>query len=214
MNLLLLNSEDFIFFTTREFALANKITIPASLERLKRLAKKKYLIKLNRGVWANPNHPFFNPFLAVPYLLGNDQGYVSFLSALSKEAIISQIPQVIQVATTGRSRLLRTPIATYEFFQLNPSCHRQGINQAITQSKQAYLIASPEKALLDLLYLSSRKGNRFESLPELDLSENFNKKTFWKLLTESVQDSKIRSAIKSKADLLFEISDSIDISFD
>ena len=56
-------------------------------------------------------------------------------------------------------------------------------------SLQAYLIASPEKALLDLLYLSSRKGNRFESLPELDLCENFNKKTFWKLLTESVQDS-------------------------
>lgn len=207
MNLFFLNSEDFIFFTTREFALASNITIPASLERLKRLAQKKYLLKLNRGLWANPHHPFFNPFLAVPYLLGNDQGYVSFLSALSKEAIISQIPQVIQVATTGKSKFLKTPIGNFEFFQLNPSCHKHGITQASSTTKQTYLIASPEKALLDLLYLSTRKGKRFGSLPALDFSENFNKTIFWKLLTEAVQDSRIRSAIKSKANLLFKKSD-------
>ena len=47
-------------------------------------------------------HPYFHPLSCVPYLLGKEQGYVSFLTALHLHCVISQIPKTIQIATTGR----------------------------------------------------------------------------------------------------------------
>lgn len=59
------------------------------------------LTRLTRGVWANTSHPDFHPLVCVPKLLGREQGYVSFLTALHLRGVISQIPRTIQVATTG-----------------------------------------------------------------------------------------------------------------
>lgn len=202
MNLKILNSDDFIFFTTRDFAVLNGLSISAATEQLKRLATKVLITKLTRGVWANTNHPYFNPLAAVPYLLNNEQGYVSFLTALNRHGIVSQIPQSIQIASTGRPRKLQSPIANYEFIQLSPNMFLEGINWAPTNSTISYQIASPEKALLDTLYLSTRKGNRFSSLPELDLSNNFSKKKFISLLNKCVLDKRLRSAIKSRFEKL------------
>lgn len=202
MKVNILNSEDFIFFRTRDYALLNGLSISAATEQLKRLESKTLLIKLTRGIWANINHPYFSPIAAIPYLLNNDQGYVSFLTALNRHGIISQIPQSIQVASTGRPRKLKTLIADYEFIQLNPSLFLDGIDWSPSNSKTSYLIASAEKALLDTLYLSTRKGNRFSSLPELDLSQNFNKKKFKALLNKCVTDKRIKSAILSKFEKL------------
>lgn len=193
MNLKILNSEDFIVFSTRTYAFASGSSISAATELLKRLEKKQILIKLTRGVWANINHPYFSPMLAVPYLLNDEQGYVSFLTALSKHGMISQIPQKILIATTGRSRTLLTPVANYDFIRLKPSMFSSGIDE--TNTKASYLIASPEKALLDTLYISTRKNNRFASLPELELGDNFNQDRFQFLLELCVQNKRIRSAI-------------------
>ncbi len=198
MNLKILNSEDFIFFSTRDYALLNQISIPAATEQLKRFAAKDLIIKLTRGIWANINHPYFNPISASSLLLNNEHGYVSFLTALNRHGIISQIPQSIQIASTGRSRSLKTPIANYEFIQVSPAMFRAGFNW--TNSKISYLLASPEKALLDTLYISTRKNNRFASLPELDLNNNFSKNIFAKLLKQCVDDKRIYSAIKTRYD--------------
>ena len=175
----------------------NKLSISAATEQLKRLAAKDLIVKLTRGIWANKNHPHFNPSAAVPYLLNNEQGYISFLTALNRHGILSQIPQSIQIATTGRSRLLKTTIANYEFIQLSPTMFSAGIDWS--KSKPSYLIASAEKALLDTFYLSTRKSNRFSSLAELELGSNFNIEVFKQLLDNCVTDKRIKSAIKSKA---------------
>ncbi len=202
MNFKILNSEDFIFFTTRDFASLNKLSISAATEQLKRLEAKTLIIKLTRGIWANINHPYFSPIAAAPYLLNNEQGYVSFLSAMNRHGMISQIPQSIQIASTGRPRKLQSPIANYEFIQLSPNMFLEGINWAPTNSTISYQIASPEKALLDMLYISTRKGNRFSSLPELDLTQNFSKKKFINLLNKCIPDKRLRTAIKSRFEKL------------
>jgi hypothetical protein len=60
-------------------------------------------------------------------------------------------------------------------------------------------MATKEKALLDLLYLSTRKNRRFRSLPELDLVESgFKRRTFERLLKELPYPIRIRSAITSR----------------
>ncbi|OGI09273.1 MAG: hypothetical protein A3I68_09125 [Candidatus Melainabacteria bacterium RIFCSPLOWO2_02_FULL_35_15] len=69
---------------------------------------------------------------------------------------------------------------------------REGIKWSNSKSK--YLIASPEKALLDTLYISTRKGKKFSSLPELDL-KNLNMKQF-KHLKGNIKSKKIKTAIE------------------
>ncbi len=122
----LFNTDDFVIFTTREYANHVGMSMSAAAKRLARLSDKKLLTRITKGVWANTSHPKFHPLSCVPYLLGKEQGYVSFLTALHLHGVISQIPKTIQVATTGRGRLLDSPVGRYEFFQIKPELMKQG----------------------------------------------------------------------------------------
>ncbi len=169
----------------------------AVAKRLARLSNKKLLTRITKGVWANTSHPYFHPLSCVPYLLGKEQGYVSFLTALHLHGVISQIPKTIQVATTGRGRLLDSPVGRYEFFQIKPELMKQGTEWS--DSHLPYLIATPEKALIDTLYLSTRKNRRFAHLPELDLTQpGFRIQEFERLPDRLEIPTRILSAMRSR----------------
>jgi len=192
----LFNKPAFIVFSTRDFAAASGSTMPAASKRLNRLAQKQFLTRVTKGLWANASHPHFHPLACVPYLLGKEHGYVSFLTALHLEGVISQIPRAIQVATTGRGRTLDSPFGQFEFLRVKPELMREGIDWSDT--RQPYLIATREKALLDVVYLSTRKNRRFAKLPELDLADSgFRPSEFERLLHELPYPVRIRSAIQS-----------------
>lgn len=193
----LLNTDDFVIFTTREFATHAGISMSAAAHRLSRLSENESLTRITKGVWANTSHPYFHPLSCVPYLLGKEQGYVSFLTALHLHGVISQIPKTTQVATTGRARLLESPIGRYEFFQIKPELMKIGAGWSETHLP--YLIATPEKALLDTLYLSTRKNRRFTSLPELDLTTSgFRVLEFEKFLKKLPIPTRVLSAMRSR----------------
>jgi len=191
----LLNSDDFVVFTTREFAGYACISMSAAAKRLSRLSEKEFLTRVTKGVWANTGHPYFHPLCCVPYLLGKEQGYVSFLTALHLHGVVSQIPKTIQVATTGRARSLNSPVGRYEFFQIKPELMAQGVDWS--ESRLPYLIASAEKALLDTLYLATRKNRRFARMPELDVVQSgFRLQEFGRLLDELPIPTRILSAMR------------------
>jgi len=191
------NTEDFVIFTTNDFATRAGVSISAAARRLSRLSAKQVLTRVTKGVWASTGHPYFHPLSCVPYLLGKEQGYVSFLSALHLYDVISQIPKTIQVATTGRGRTLDSPTGRYEFFQIKPELMTQGAQWS--EAHLPYLIATPEKALLDTLYLSTRKNRRFARLPELDLSQSeFRQPEFRRLLDQLPIPVRILSAVRSR----------------
>ena len=193
----LLNTEDFVIFTTREFANRGDVSMSAATKRLARLSTKGQLTKVTKGVWANTAHPYFHPLSCVPYLLGKEQGYVSFLTALHLHGVISQIPKTIQIATTGRGRVLQSPVASFEFFQIKPELMRQGAQWS--ESRLPYLIASAEKALVDTLYLSTRKNRRFARLPELDVTHSeFRQREFKRLLKQLPIPLRVLSAMESR----------------
>ena len=193
----LFSSDDFVIFTTREFANHAGISMSAAAKRLSRLSAKEFLTRITKGVWANTGHPYFHPLCCVPYLLGKEQGYVSFLTALHLHGVISQIPKTIQVATTGRARSINSPVGRYEFFQIKPELMTQGVDWS--ESRLPYLVASAEKALLDTLYLATRKNRRFSSTPELDIMQSGLKvKEFERLLDEPAIPIRILSAIRSQ----------------
>ena len=185
-----------VIFTTNSYALFHGIKLSSASRQLSQYHKKHIIEKITRGVWANINHPYYNPLVAVPYLLGNERGYVSFLTALHSYGIISQIPSRIQIATTGHCRKLKSSIGYFEFIHLSPQMMMEGISWS--QGKNKYLIASPEKALLGTFYISTRKGNRFSSLPELDI-ESLNMKEFKRLIKNTdIQSKMIQAAIRKR----------------
>lgn len=193
----LFNQPEFVIFTTRDFAGASASSMPAASRRLDRLAGEGFLTRMTKGLWANVSHPHFHPLACVPYLLGKEQGYVSFLTALHLHAVVSQIPRTIQVATSGRGRELDTAVGRFEFLRIKPELMRDGVQWSDT--RQPYLIGSSEKALLDVLYLSTRKRRRFAGLPELDLTDSgFRAREFGRLLTELPYPIRIRSAIEAR----------------
>jgi len=182
-------------FTTREFALLCGRRIASASRTLSGMAADGTIVRVTRGIWANPAHPHYSPLGAVPYLLGDEQGYVSFLSALHLHDVISQIPGAIQVATTGHGRKLQAAIGSFEFIRIQPVMMRSGIDFAGKHTP--YLLARPEKALLDTLYVATRRGRRFSRLPETDLSV-ISPTRFRSLLAEQVAAPAIRSAIERR----------------
>ena len=186
MNLDLLGSPELVIFTTRDFAQVAGISLGAASKRLGRLAAgTASLVQLTRGVWANRAHPYFNVHACVPVLLGSEQGYVSFLSALHLHGAIAQIPPNVQVATTGHARSVSTPVGTFEFFQLKPEMFHDGV--VWRDTPRPYRIATVEKALLDTFYIATRKTRRFATLPELNLDDAGFKKARYRALLAALE---------------------------
>jgi len=197
----LFNSADFIIFTTRDFANYSSISMPAASKRLSRLANKKLLTRITKGLWANTSHPHFHPLACVPYLLGKEQGYVSFLTALHLHGLVSQIPKTLQIATTGHARTLDSPVGHYEFLQIKPELMKQGIKWSDTHLP--YLIATAEKALIDTLYLSTRKNRRFARLPEVETTQTvFRKREFERLLKQLPIPPRISAVMRARWEAL------------
>ena len=182
-------------FSTRQFAVLCERRIDVASRQLIRLAREGGVTRLTRGVWAQPAHPRFTPTVAVPLLLGNEQGYVSFLSAMHLHGLISQIPGSIEIATTGHTRQLDTPVARYEFLRIQPAMMRQGI--AASATEPPYNLATAAKALIDTLYIATRKRRRFASLPEVDMAE-VDRAELQGLLDGQVRPGPIRSAIERR----------------
>ena len=182
-------------FTTRQFAHGCGIAIAAGSRTLTRLARETVAVRITRGVWAQPEHPRFSPYTAVPHLLAGEQGYVSFLSAMHRHGLISQIPGSIHVATTGHGRTLDTPVGRYDFLHIKPTMMQAGIAESGTEPP--YWMATAEKALLDTLYTGTRRGRRFASLPTLDL-DSIDFPTLQALLDQQVSALPIRRAINGR----------------
>ena len=195
------NSAEFIIFTTRDYASYSRVSMSAASKRLLRLADKKLLTRVTKGLWANTSHPHFHPTACVPYLLGKEQGYVSFLTALHLHGLIAQIPKTVQIATTGHARTLDSPVGRYEFLQLKPDLMKQGTQWS--ESHLPYLIATAEKALIDTLYLSTRKNRRFARLPEVDITHTaFRNREFERLLKQLPIPSRISALMRARWEAL------------
>lgn len=186
-------------FSTRQFAVLTDVRVDVASRRLGGQAKAGAIVKVTRGLWAQPEHPQFTPHGAVGFLLGNEQGCLSFISALRLHGVIGQIPGAIHIATTGHGRTLRSPIGRFEFRQLRPQLMAGGIE--VSDTNPPYPVAMAEKALLDTLYIATRRGKRFARLPELNL-EAIDASVLSALLDALVTAPAIRRAIRARLEQL------------
>jgi len=80
--------------------------------------------------------------------------YVSFEYVLANAGLIPEAVQGITSATPKRNRDFNTPLGQFSYRHLPLEVYTFGWTQKTLIDGSGFLIATPEKALLDLLYLS------------------------------------------------------------
>jgi predicted transcriptional regulator of viral defense system len=182
-------------FTTSEITAYSGSTASNTTQKLNYLAQKGIILKITRGVWGfEMGNEKISPYLVIPFLLPRHRSYVSFISALHLYGIIEQIPQGITVASTSHTRTIRTKLGTLFIHRISPSFFK-GFDWY--KGSGNFLIAEPEKALIDCLYLSVRKKRQFGHFPELNFPATFSfaRAVNW---TREIRDAKIRVAVLKK----------------
>ena len=181
-------------FTTHELTALSGKSPSTVIQSLNRLVEQGLLVKIYRGVWSEPGPRAISPFEIIPHLFPRQRVYVSFITALHLHGIVEQIPQVITLASTAHTNTLRTKTGVFSVHRIAPAFF-DGFDWY--KGEGNFLIAEPEKALIDSLYLSSRKKKQFGYFPELDFPPEFSfkKAVRW---TERISEKKIRLYVLEK----------------
>lgn len=158
-NMIALRKINKSFFTVSDFQKILKLK-PASVKKaLSRMLKKGVLMRLGRNIYILADKG--GDFTQIASQFYAPDAYVSFESALSTYGIINQIPYTVTMAT-------------YKYPKTRPFLQSEIALRKI--KKELFfgyklvgntLLAEPEKALLDTLYLKS-KG--LTGLPEEELN--------------------------------------------
>lgn len=148
----ILNRHDLRVFTTSDFRTLTGLAPSAATQALRRLAARQLLLRIKRGAWVNRLASSFNTFEAVPYLASPWPSYVSLHSALSQYGVVAEIPHVVYGVTSGPPAKYRTAIGDFSLHHL-PS-HLIWGYETRREGPSVYLVAEPEKAFLDLVYLA------------------------------------------------------------
>lgn len=133
-------------FKLRELSIYAKAGAEATAMGLLRL-KKKGIVDRVGALWINLLDP---PTLEEVALTLCSPSYISFENALFKRNVLSQSPRgMLSLVTTKRSGRYETPMGNIEYIHIQPQ-----LFFGYDKTRVAY----PEKAVLDLIYIRTKKG--------------------------------------------------------
>jgi len=121
------------------------------------LLKKGAIVRVKKGLYV------FGPELArEPYskeTLANliyGPSYISLEYALSFYGLIPERVEVITSVTNKRKKYFNTPIGIFSYRYVNPSIYSYGITLYEIDNLHSILIATQEKALIDMLHFANK----------------------------------------------------------
>ncbi len=136
------------------------------------LEKNGYIIRLKRGVYVvNPEHSgkTLSCELIANHLYA--PSYVSMSTALRYYGLIPEAVYTHQSMTIKHARNFQTPIGSYDYKYIDREAFSVGI-RSLHRGEYAFLIASPEKALCDLIANSSKLYLRYMKDVEIYLERD------------------------------------------
>jgi predicted transcriptional regulator of viral defense system len=141
-------------------------------EKVRSLEQKEYVIRLKRGLYV------VNPEVSrVPLsleLIANHlyaPSYVSMSSALRYYGLIPETVYTVQSMTVKHSRSFDTPVGHFDYSSINREAFHVGVT-IIDKQTYTFLMASPEKALCDLIANSPKVNLRYIKDVERYLEED------------------------------------------
>jgi len=152
------------FIQDIDLAMILKRTDDARHALVKRALKSGQLIRLKRGLYlikqkveqALPNEFIFAPLIYGP-------SFVSLESALSYHGWIPEAVYTTTCATAKRAKQFETPIGMFSYERVPSLDFYTGVNRVV-ENGGVILIASPWRALADLMYTRRKKWNSLDDV--------------------------------------------------
>jgi predicted transcriptional regulator of viral defense system len=183
--------------TTADAAAVLHVSIVAASHALQRFGKAGLVTAVRKGVWALQERP--DPMVLADYVTAPYPSYVSLQSALYQHGMIEQIPDVTYLVSLARTSRVETGVGTYSVHHIEPRLFGGFTADARTEVK----LASPEKALVDVLYLSPTRTGLFAALPELTLPSRFRVREA-RAWIGRIASARLRTIAMSKLDAILE----------
>jgi predicted transcriptional regulator of viral defense system len=151
---------------TSDAAAALKLSTPAAAQTLAALAKAELVTPIRQGLfWIDGTVDLDR---LPEYLTAPLPSYISLQTALHRRGMIEQIPEVIYAASLARTQRVSTRVGSFSFHHFAPE-----LFGGYDELPNGVKLATAEKALFDVAYLSAGRSRLFAGLPELELPRRF-----------------------------------------
>lgn len=165
---------------------------------LSRLVGAGLVTPVRHGTWWIDGK--VDPYRLPQYLTAPLQSYLSLHTALHLRGVIEQIPEIIYVVSLARAQRITTRAGTFSIHHVAPE-----VFGGFEETPAGMKLATAEKALFDVAYLSGGRSRLFTTLPELELPRGFRREELsrWirripsarsRTLTERKRDAFLRAA--------------------
>lgn len=137
--------------------------ISAMNKKMGAMERKGELLRLRRGLYVVS--PEVSGCKLSLELIANAlcaPSYVSMLTALRYYGLIPEAVYTMQSMTIGHSRTVETPVGRFDYVHISREAFPIGLTRK-TFGQAAFIIASPEKALCDLIASTSGLTLRYKS---------------------------------------------------
>lgn len=177
--------------------------------RLSRWVNENKLIQIRRGKYLLPemyrknevSDGFISNYLYRP-------SYLSLHTALDLYGLIPESVKVIEAVTSRQTAFWQTKVGVFKYFSISQKRfwgYREFYSRKIKlNNQQQFLIAIPEKALIDLFYFQKGewtterlKEMRFQNLEQINISQ-------LNLFSTRMESKKVQSSIKNMTDIFFK----------
>lgn len=141
-------------------------------QKIRSLERDKQIIRLKRGLYVC--NPEVTGRILSTELIANHlyaPSYVSMLSALRYYGLIPEAVYTEQSMTLKHSRGFDTPLGRFEYTNISKEAFSVGLT-GIRKDGYAFVIATPEKALCDLIANSPKVNLRYQKDAEVYLEED------------------------------------------
>ena len=179
---------------TSDAAAALGVSTAAASMALTRLVAAGLVTSVRHGTWWVDGEP--DPYRLPDYLTAPLPSYVSLQTALHVHGLIEQIPEVVYAVSLARTQRLTTRVATFSIHHVAPE-----VFGGFEENAAGVKLATAEKALFDVAYLSAGRSRLFTSLPELELPRGFDPKVL-KRWTARIPSERSRTITSRKLDEL------------
>jgi predicted transcriptional regulator of viral defense system len=177
--------------TTADAAAALRLSTVATSQALGRLDAAGVLKRVRKGLWSLSEK--IDPLALAEHVTQPYPSYISLQTALYLHGMIDQIPATTYVVSLGRTAKVRTSVGTFSIHQVAP----EFFGGAFLDHRTGVRLASPEKALVDTLYLSSGRSRLFARLPELELPASFRAREA-RRWAERIPSRRLRTIVEHK----------------
>lgn len=155
--------------TTADVSAVLGVSVTAASHAMRRFAAEGLVKAIRKGLWSLRAVP--DPIELLEYVTSPYPAYVSLQSALFLHGMVSQIPAMTFAVTLGRGGRVTTTVGTYSVHHVEP-----GFFDGFELLPNGAKLATPEKALVDLFYLSATRVRSFAALPEVEFPRRFRRR--------------------------------------